>query len=276
MDAVSRLLLKAARGAETELVLFLIKKYKPKNINPEIFKWAVTSFSIPIVEALLEISPDMVNHVYHYLGTPLTIACIGQAPFTFVMFLLHSGADASLEHATVGHTTIQIAAAAYQDLDLCIDIMKALVRFGAKMDGDVLAWAAKEGRVLVMHYLLTMGVTHERDPIRMREIVPIQQLALHVAARGGHWLVVLELLLSSVDANCRNGNNLTAMALAQRIERAGLDTRAVQSLILHWERRKRNYDFGKDVPDFETDFSPVVLPWGLGTFGTRKTESRFP
>lgn len=241
-DTVSRLLLRAAKEANTEMVLCLIKKYEHENIHPEIFKWAVTSFSIPIVKALLERSPRMVNCMYHYLGTPLIIACIGQAPLAFLRFLLESGADASLEHATVDYTAMQIATTAYRDLGQCIETMTLLVRFGAKMDGDVLAWAAKQGRVLVMHYLLTAGVTHERDPIRMRRILPKQQLALHAAAQEGRWLVVLELLLSSVDANCRNGQNLTAMTVAQQIERAGLDTTAVQSLLLFWEGWKRNYD----------------------------------
>jgi ankyrin repeat protein len=241
-DTVSRLLLRAAKEANTEMVLCLVKKYEHENIHPEIFKWAVTSFSIPIMKALLERSPRMVNCIYHYLGTPLMIACIGRAPLAFVRFLLESGADANLVPATVDYTAIQIAATAYRDLGQCIEIIELLVRFGATMDGDVLAWAANEGRIQVMHYLLIMGVTHERDPIQMRRVRPQQQLALHAATQGGHCSVVLEFLLSSVDVNCKNGRNLTAMTLAQGARR---NRTIVEFLLGFWELRKRNYDFAK-------------------------------
>jgi hypothetical protein len=92
-----------------------------------------------------------------------------------------------------------------------------------------------------MYYLLAMGVTHERDPIRMRWIMPKEQLALHAATQTGRCSVVLELLLSSVDVNCRNGQNLTALEIAQHLERTGRNVFMFKFLLIFWRRREQKY-----------------------------------
>lgn len=238
---VSGQLLKAAKEANAGEVFYLITKHDPKSIDPEIFNWAVTSFSIPIMILLLERYPAMLNWTYDHLGTPLMIACISRGPPVFVKFLLESGADANLVPATVDNTAMQMVVTYYQDLGQCIEIIDLLWRFGARMDGDVLAWAAHLGRVDVMYHLLTLGVTQERDPMWMRRIQPKEQLALHAAAQAGHCSVVLELLLFSVDVNCRNGRNLTAMEIAQHIDRAGNNITLLKYVLAFWRRREVNY-----------------------------------
>lgn len=238
---VSRQLLKAAKEANAGEVFYLITKHEPKSIDPEIFNWAVTSFSIPIMSVLLERYPDMLNWSYDHLGTPLMIACITGAPPAFVSFLLESGADANLMPPTVDNTAMQMVVTYYQDLGQCIELIDLLWRSGARMDGDVLAWAAHLGRVDVMYHLLTLGVKQERDPLRMRRIQPKGQLALHAAAEGGHSSVVLELLLFSVDVNCRNGWRQTAMEVAQYMERTGINITLLKYILAFWRRRKENY-----------------------------------
>jgi hypothetical protein len=132
---VSRQLWKAAKDANKGRVLYLIMKHEPKSIDPEIFKWAVTSFSIPMMKALLERNHAMLNWTYDYLGTPLMLACIGQAPSAFVKFLLESGADANLVPETVDYTAMQVVVTCYQNDRQCIEMINLLVLFGATMDG---------------------------------------------------------------------------------------------------------------------------------------------
>ncbi|KAL4945545.1 ankyrin repeat-containing domain protein [Aspergillus oleicola] len=165
------------------------------------------------VDALLALGWK-INQMFDHNSDPLSF-CLGGDP-DFFDFLLSRGADPNLSgewHVT--RCAIE-RAAAFQPISMIEKLLKA---GGDPMTRDVLANAAKEGRLEVLSWLLDYGVPidHIADSPDTLPDVREQELrnALQTAAFWGQPAAVEFLLSRGADPTIRDSGGRTAFELAQ-------------------------------------------------------------
>ncbi|KAH7174176.1 ankyrin repeat-containing domain protein [Fusarium flagelliforme] len=222
-ETVQELLATAAKESHTAVVNFLLTKYASVTLNEEIVRNAVKSGSIPIMKALLARNPSAINMPFDHYGSPLIVACMRRNNIDYLRYLLEAGADPN-QDPDAATFPLAIVAALYND-PAVIDI---LLQHGARLDrSGALGAAAQLGNEPMMARLLERGARSGTDAVR-----PSQRGSpLHTAVEAGHVGVTRMLLQHGADLKALDGNGMTPLDIAEKMQEKGKDMSHILELL---------------------------------------------
>ncbi|KAG7412236.1 hypothetical protein LZL87_010589 [Fusarium oxysporum] len=215
-ETIQEVLTTAVKNSQFDALRFLLAKYRSVPLNEEIVRAAVNTGSIPLMQALFNKDPSVINMQFDMRGTPLIVACMGRQHVDFLRFLLEAGADPNQEPDAAAYP-LALVAGLYEDT-AAIDL---LLQYGAKVENSgALAATARRGNEIMMRYLLEKGARPESDATS----VGTGASPLHVAVRAGHDGVARILMQHGADPNAADGSGTSAIQLSKQLQQEGKAT----------------------------------------------------
>ncbi|KAM0715000.1 hypothetical protein Q7P37_009465 [Cladosporium fusiforme] len=218
-ETVQHLLEAAARGANLDVLNFLLSHYPTVHLNEGIVRGSIYTRSISIFKALLDRDPSIINMRFDMRGTPLVIACQSQQNPEYLRFLLEAGADPNMDPDT-SIFPLALVASFYTD-PAAIGV---LLQHGARPEGTgALAYAAMRGKEAMVLNLLEYGARPEAEANANPAGYYAMPSPLHVAISHGHDSIVRLLLQRGADPNTTDHRGLTAIEITKQMEIDGKD-----------------------------------------------------
>ncbi|KAF4499313.1 ankyrin [Fusarium agapanthi] len=212
-ETIQEALTTAVKNYQYDAVRFLLLRSGSAPLNEETVRAGINTGSIPLMQALLNKDPSVINMQFDMRGTPLIVACMGRQHVVFLRFLLEAGADPNQEPDAAAYP-LALVAGLYQDTT-AID---SLLKYGAKIEhSGALAAAARRGNEIMMQYLLEKGARPESDTTS----VGTGASPLRVAVSAGHVGIVRILMQRGADPNAADGTGTSAIELAKQLQQEG-------------------------------------------------------
>jgi hypothetical protein len=210
-ELIQQLLTTATKSSHLNTLAFLLDRYPNVCPSEEVVRGAINTGSIEVVKALLTRKPSVINMQFDRRGTPLIVACMGQQRAGFLQFLLEAGADPNQDPDGATFPLVLVAAL-YSD-PAVIDL---LLQYGARLDSEALAVAARRGNETMILRLLERGAspTADRRFVRSRS----NDSPLAIAVEFGHVEIVKILLRYGADPSTTDACGAAPIKVAEEMK----------------------------------------------------------